>query len=111
MSFEAAQTDQTEPLDLSISKVRDEGDGSRGVSVEKGNDEEIGLQVFQTKPLDLSVPKLKEEGNKSQGLSMDGVSDERIKPRWLVPMKTLVEVMEQERKTKKKQHCNICRKE
>uniref|UniRef100_A0A1I8E9L4 Zinc finger protein n=2 Tax=Wuchereria bancrofti TaxID=6293 RepID=A0A1I8E9L4_WUCBA len=148
----AAQTDQTEPLDLSISKVREKENGSQGLSVERENEEEIGLQVFQTKPLDLSAPKAKEEGDESQGLSVErenkkevglqvlqtklldlsapkvkenedssqglsveGVSDERMKPqRQLVPIETLMEVMElskQKRRTRKKQRCDICRKE
>ncbi|VDM15976.1 unnamed protein product, partial [Wuchereria bancrofti] len=38
------QTDQTEPLDLSKSKVREKGNGSQGLSVERENEEEIGLQ-------------------------------------------------------------------
>ncbi|VIO99563.1 Uncharacterized protein BM_BM17850 [Brugia malayi] len=109
----AAQTDQTEPLDLYISKVRDDGDGSQGLSM--GIEDEIGLQMLQTKRLDLPAPKLKKEENKSQALSMKGVSDERITPRReLVRVETPVEVMElskQQRRTKKKQRCYICQKE
>uniref|UniRef100_A0AAF5PSE0 C2H2-type domain-containing protein n=1 Tax=Wuchereria bancrofti TaxID=6293 RepID=A0AAF5PSE0_WUCBA len=75
---------------------------------------EIGLQVLQIKPLNLSAPKVRENGDGSQGLSVVGVSDERIKPLLrLVPIETLMEVTElpkQERKTKKKQRCNICQK-
>ncbi|VDO17670.1 unnamed protein product, partial [Brugia timori] len=41
ISFEAAQTDQTEPLDLSISKVREVGSKSQGLSVEGVSDERI----------------------------------------------------------------------
>ncbi|VDN87808.1 unnamed protein product, partial [Brugia pahangi] len=67
-----AQTDQTEPLDLSISKVRDDGDGSQGLSVERKDEGEVGLQVLQIKPLNSLVPKVKQEGNKSQGLSVEG---------------------------------------
>uniref|UniRef100_A0A0R3R0U1 Gastrula zinc finger protein XlCGF57.1-like n=1 Tax=Brugia timori TaxID=42155 RepID=A0A0R3R0U1_9BILA len=108
------QTDQTELLDLLISKVKGEGDGSQGLSMQKESDEEIGLQVFQTKPLDLSIPKLKEEGNKSQSLSMEGVSYEGIKPqRQPVPIETLMDVMElskQKESTGKKQCCDICQK-
>ncbi|KAK6109071.1 hypothetical protein QQG55_34520 [Brugia pahangi] len=66
-----AQTDQTEPLDLSISKAKEKRDGLQGLSMERENEEEIGLQVFQRKPLDLSASKVKEEGNKSQSLSME----------------------------------------
>ncbi|KAK6109097.1 Zinc finger C2H2 type family protein [Brugia pahangi] len=110
-----AQTNQTEPLDLSISKVRDDGHGSQGLSMQKESDEEIGLQVFQTKPLDLSIPKLKEEGNESQGLSVDGVNDEGIKPRQqFVPIETLMRVMvpsKQRERLRKKWRCNLCEKE
>ncbi|EJW73063.1 zinc finger protein [Wuchereria bancrofti] len=110
-----AQTDQTEPLDLSKSKVREKGNGSQGLSVERENEEEIGLQVFQTKPLDLSVPKAKEEGDESQGLSVEGVSDERIKLlQRLIPIETLMEVVElpkQEKSTGKKRSSDICQKE
>ncbi|VIO99305.1 Uncharacterized protein BM_BM17820 [Brugia malayi] len=110
-----AQTDQTEPLDLSISKGKEKGDGLQGLSMERMGEEEIGLQVFQTKPLDLSASKVKEEGNKLEGLSVEGVDDERIKPRrQLVPIETVVEVMElskKERRAERKQHCNICQKE
>ncbi|VDN94159.1 unnamed protein product [Brugia pahangi] len=112
---EVAQTDQTEPLDLSISKGKEKGDGLQGLSMERENEEEIGLQVFQTKALDLSASKVKEEGNKLEGLSVEGVDDERIKPRrQLVPIETVMEVMElskKERRAGRKQHCNICQKE
>ncbi|VDO17963.1 unnamed protein product, partial [Brugia timori] len=115
ISFEEAQTDQTEPLDLSISKVKEKGDGSQGLSMEREDEEEIGLQVFQTKPLDLSAPRMEKEGDESQGLSVEGVSDKRIESRrQLVPIETLVEVVElskQEEKTRKKQLCNMCGKE
>ncbi|VDN84055.1 unnamed protein product [Brugia pahangi] len=36
-----AQTEQTEPLDLSISKVKEEGNKSQGLSVERVSDERI----------------------------------------------------------------------
>ncbi|VDM18314.1 unnamed protein product, partial [Wuchereria bancrofti] len=41
ISFEAVQTDQTEPLDLSISKVKENEDRSQGLSVEGVSDERI----------------------------------------------------------------------
>ncbi|VDN94424.1 unnamed protein product [Brugia pahangi] len=44
ISFEAAQTDQTEPLDLSISKVREVGSKSQDLSVEGVSDERIKLR-------------------------------------------------------------------
>ncbi|VDN94496.1 unnamed protein product [Brugia pahangi] len=110
-----AQTDQTEPLDLSISKAKEKRDGLQGLSMERENEEEIGLQVFQRKPLDLSASKVKEEGNKSQSLSMEEVSNERIKPLLrLVPIEKLMEVVKlskEERRAGRKQHCNICQKE
>ncbi|VDN94158.1 unnamed protein product, partial [Brugia pahangi] len=89
---EVAQTDQTEPLDLSILKRKEKRNGLQDLSMERENEEEIGLQVFQTKPLDLSASKVKEEGNKLEGLSVEGMGDERIKPRrQLVPIETVVE--------------------
>ncbi|EJW74512.1 zinc finger protein [Wuchereria bancrofti] len=133
-----AQTDQTEPLDLSIAKVKEKGNGSQGLSMERENEqeiglqmlqtkpldlsapkredeEEIGLQMLQTKPLDLSAPKVKENGDKSQGLSVVGVSDEQIKPLLqLVPIETPVEVTElskQKRRMRKKRRCDMCQQE
>ncbi|VIO94971.1 Uncharacterized protein BM_BM17572 [Brugia malayi] len=83
--------------------------------MEREDEEEIGLQVFQTKPLDLSAPRMEKEGDESQGLSVEGVSDKRIESRrQLVPIETLVEVVElskQEEKTRKKHLCNMCGKE
>ncbi|EJW73643.1 zinc finger protein, partial [Wuchereria bancrofti] len=108
----AAQTDQTEPLDLSISKVKEKRDGSQGLSMGRKDEGEIGLQVLQIKPLNLSAPKVRENGYRSQGLSVVGVSDERIKPLLrLFPIETPVEVTEQKIRTRKKQRCDICRKE
>ncbi|EJW74063.1 hypothetical protein WUBG_15030, partial [Wuchereria bancrofti] len=99
-----------EPLDLSISKVKEKGDGPQGLSMGREDEGEIGLQVLQTKPLDLSSPKHKNEGNESQGLSVEGVSDERIKLlQRLIPIETLMEVMElskQEESTGKKRRCD-----
>ncbi|VDN84587.1 unnamed protein product [Brugia pahangi] len=113
--LKAAQTDQTEPLDLSILKVRDDGHGSQGLSMDGEDEVRIGLQVLQTRTLDLSAPKLKKEGNKSQGLSVDGVSDEGIKPLLrLVPIETSVEEIElskQGKRSIKRQRCDICGKE
>ncbi|VDM14074.1 unnamed protein product, partial [Wuchereria bancrofti] len=111
----AAQTDQTEPLDLSISKVKEKGDGSQGLSMGREDEEEIGLQVLQTKPLDLSAPKVKEDEDRSQSLSVERVSDERIKLlERVVAIETPMEVMElskQEESTGKKRRCDICQKE
>nr|CDQ05190.1 Bm10584 [Brugia malayi] len=92
-SFKVAQTDQTEPLDLSISKVKVKGDGLQGLSMERKGEEEIGLQVLQTKPLDLTASK---------------VSDERI------PIETVMKVMKiskQESRTKKKQRHDVHQKQ
>ncbi|VDN88896.1 unnamed protein product, partial [Brugia pahangi] len=59
--MKVAQTDQTEPLDLLISKVKERGDGLQGLSMERKGEEEIGLQVLQTKPLDLTASKVSDE--------------------------------------------------
>ncbi|VIO99309.1 Uncharacterized protein BM_BM17823 [Brugia malayi] len=102
-----AQTDQTEPLDLSISKVKEKGNALQGLSMERMGEEEIGLQLLQTKPLDLLASKVKEEGNKPQGLSVEGVANERIKPQQqLVTMET-VEVMELSKKERRAEGSSI----
>ncbi|VDN93610.1 unnamed protein product, partial [Brugia pahangi] len=49
---DVAQTEQTEPLDLSISKEK--RDALQGLSMERKGEEEIGLQLLQRKPLDLT---------------------------------------------------------
>uniref|UniRef100_A0AAF5RY58 C2H2-type domain-containing protein n=1 Tax=Wuchereria bancrofti TaxID=6293 RepID=A0AAF5RY58_WUCBA len=88
---------------------------NKGLSMERENEQEIGLQMLQTKPLDLSAPKVKKNRDKSQGLSVEGVSDEQIEPLLqLVPIETPVEVTElpkQKKRMRKKQRCDMCQQE
>ncbi|VIO99551.1 Uncharacterized protein BM_BM17845 [Brugia malayi] len=78
------------------------------------NIQTTAAQTDQTEPLDLSISKVKEKGDGSQGLSMEAVSDEGIKPLLrLVPIESLMEEIElsKQKERRKKQRCDICRKE
>ncbi|VDN83991.1 unnamed protein product, partial [Brugia pahangi] len=70
ISFKVAQTEQTEPLDLSISKVKEKRDGLQGLSVKRVSDGRIKPQR-QLAPIEtimevIELPQQKESTGKKR---------------------------------------------